>query len=485
MPVQELPSNPSIENLRKQAKTLRNGVRANERAAVARVREFHLTPEDSSKEFQLSDAQLVVARSYGFPSWTKLKLYVEAVERHTFVPTESDTESRADQFVRLACLDYQSDRVERRERARELFAEHPSLATENIFAATTVGDFATVARMLQEKPALATARGGPHNWEPLLYAAYSRLNSTAPAHSTLEVARILLNHRADPNAGFLWDGQYLFTALTGAFGEGERGPKHQPQHQYCYQLARLLLEAGADPNDSQALYNRMFTGGTRHLELLFEYGLGKTTDGVWFRRLGDKLGTPTEILQQQMGWAAKYNQLDRMKLLVEHGVDVNCADSRLQKTPYELAVVHGNTEIAEYLLKHGAKESELSELDDFAAACLGANESRVRSLLSTSPDLIKRLGLHRSQLLQLAAEGDKRDAIRLMVKLGFDVNEVSRTAAIHNAAMCGHLEMVKLLIELGADPSIRDAEFNGLPSGWAEFNGKTEVAEYLRTLEEL
>jgi ankyrin repeat protein len=86
-------------------------------------------------------------------------------------------------------------------------------------------------------------------------------------------------------------------------------------------------------------------------------------------------------------------------------------------------------------------------------------------------------------LLQLAAEGDKRDAIRLMVKLGFDVNEVSRTAALHNAAMCGHLGMVKLLIELGADPSIRDAEFNGLPSGWAEFSGKTEVAEYLRAVE--
>ena len=482
MPVQELPSNPSIENLRKQAKSLRNAVRANDRNAVARVREFHPTPEDL-KEFQLHDAQLVVARSYGFPSWTKLKLYVEVVEGHTFLPSERDIESAADQFVRLACLDYQSDRVERHERARELFAEHPSLAVENIFTASTVGDFATVTRMLQEEPTLAIARGGPHNWEPLLYASYSRLNSTNSGHSTLEVARILLKHGADPNAGFLWDGQYLFTALTGAFGEGERGPKHQPEHQYCYQLARLLLEAGADPNDSQALYNRMFTGGTRHLQLLFEYGLGKTTDSVWFRRLGAKLGTPSEMLQQQMGWAAKYNQLERMKLLVEHGVDVNRADSRLQKTPYELAVLHDNKEMVEYLLKHGAQESALSELDDFAAACLAANEARVRSLLANRPELINRLGIHRAQLLQLAAEGDKRDAIRLMVKLGFDVNEVSRTAALHNAAMCGHLGMVKLLIELGADPSIRDAEFNGLPSGWAEFSGKTEVAEYLRAVE--
>jgi len=70
-----------------------------------------------------------------------------------------------------------------------------------------------------------------------------------------------------------------------------------------------------------------------------------------------------------------------------------------------------------------------------------------------------------------------------MVELGFDVNEVSRTAALHNAAMCGQLEMVKLLIELGANPLIGDTEFNAYPRGWAEFNGKMEVVEYLKRFE--
>ena len=189
------------------------------------------------------------------------------------------------------------------------------------------------------------------------------------------------------------------------------------------------------------------------------------------------------MLQQQMGWAAKYNQLERMKLLVEHGVDVNAADSRLQKTPYQLAVLHGNKEIADYLLQHGAEKTSLSDVDDFATACLGADEPRARLLLDQKPDLINELGVRRAELLQLAAEGDKRDAIRLMVKLGFDVNERSRTTALHHAAMGGHVDMAKLLIELGADPSIRDTEFNAHPSGWAEYSEKTEVAEYLRSLE--
>ena len=487
MPTQQLPSNPSVENLRKQAKSLRRAVLANDPDALARVRAFHPKGEDPAKGFQLSHAQFVIARTYGFASWLKLKHYVEVVEGHTFLPPHPksviETESLSDRFIRLACLDYLADHVERREQAREMLAQNPSIAFENIFTASTVGDVEAVTRMLKQKPGLATTRGGPHNWEPLLYAAYSRLNSTRPEHSTLEVARILLKHGADPNAGFLWDGQYTFTALTGAFGEGEGGPKHHPEHQYCYQLARLLLEAGADPNDSQTLYNRMFTGGTRHLELLFEYGLGKGGDGIWFQRLGDKLGTPQEMLQQQMGWAAKYNQFERMKLLVEHGVDVNAADSRLQKTPYELAVLHGNKDIADYLLQHGAERTSLSEVDDFATACLSADEPRARLRLDQKPDLINELGLRRVELLQLAAESDKRDAVRLMVKLGFNLNERSRTTALHHAAMGGHLDMAKLLIELGADPSIRDTEFNANPSGWAEYSEKTEVAEYLRSVE--
>ena len=485
MPTQELPANPSLENLRKQAKSLLKAVLANDSAALTRLREFH-PKANAINKFHLSDAQLVIARTYGFSSWSKLKRYVEVVDRHPFLPPHPNevTESLTDRFIRLACLDYLADYVDRRIKAREMLAENPSTATENIYTATVVGDVATVDRMLRENAALRRARGGPHNWEPLLYAAYSRLNSEAPGHSTLEVAKLLLERGADPNAGFLWNGDYVFTALTGAFGEGEGGPLHQPEHQYGHELARLLLEAGADPNDSQTLYNRMFTGGVSHLKLLFEFGLGKGGDGPWFKRVGDKLGTPSEMLQQQMGWAAKYNQLERMKLLIEHGVDINGIDTRLERTAYELAVLHGHKEIAQLLLEHGAKPATLNHLDAFAGACLTADGDRARSMLAADPTLIEQLGERRVELLQLAGESNKQEAIRLMVDLGFDLNERNRTTALHNAAGSGHLEMVKLLLSLGADPTIRDTEFNGLPSGWANYGEHTEVADYMDGVEQ-
>ena len=80
--------------------------------------------------------------------------------------------------------------------------------------------------------------------------------------------------------------------LTGAFGEGELGPVRQPRHPHSLALARLLLSAGADPNDGQALYNRMFEPGNDHLELLLEFGLGTGDGGPWRRRLGDALDSP-------------------------------------------------------------------------------------------------------------------------------------------------------------------------------------------------
>src|SRR5262249_48899648 len=142
-------------------------------------------------------------------------------------------------------------------------------------------------------------------------------------HSTLEVARLLLAREADPNAGFLWSGNVPpFTALTGAFGEGEDG-SNQPPHRNQDALARLLLEAGADPNDGQALYNRHFRRNDDHLKLLFAYGLGQERGGPWFRRFPDRLMSPAAMLAEELWCAARKNFVERVELLVAHGADVN------------------------------------------------------------------------------------------------------------------------------------------------------------------
>lgn len=91
-----------------------------------------------------------------------------------------------------------------------MLAEHPELASANVYTAAAVGDVATVRRMIDETPALVNATGGPLRWPLLLYSCYSRLEGIT-GYSTVDVARLLLSRGADPNAGFLFDGSYAFS----------------------------------------------------------------------------------------------------------------------------------------------------------------------------------------------------------------------------------------------------------------------------------
>jgi ankyrin repeat protein len=70
-----LPQHPSLEQLRKQAKDLLERYRAGDASTVAEVETFELGADAS--RFALNDAQRVLARTYGFASWPKLKAFVD------------------------------------------------------------------------------------------------------------------------------------------------------------------------------------------------------------------------------------------------------------------------------------------------------------------------------------------------------------------------------------------------------------------------
>ena len=89
----QLPPNPSLEHLKSQAKKLLKAYRSGSVDAIDRIRSFFprlsnaVDAEIQQAEFGLQDAQLVVARKYGFGNWSQLK------ERaiHLGQNTEEDT----------------------------------------------------------------------------------------------------------------------------------------------------------------------------------------------------------------------------------------------------------------------------------------------------------------------------------------------------------------------------------------------------------
>jgi ankyrin repeat protein len=486
MPTRLLPSDPSFEHFRKQAKRLVKSVRAGAADALAQVREFHPEGDAAFARFLLADAQLTVARTYGFPSWAKLKAHLAAIEPFVWTtpPPPRDPHAIADVFIRVACLVYGDWQRSNQEKARRMLEEHPDLSRANVSTAAAAGDAASVREFIDRDPETLNTKTGPLHWEPLLYACYSRVPEDAARQwSTFEVARLLLARGADPNAGFLWDANYAFTALTGAFGRGEDNMNEVP-HPRDLELARLLLDAGADPNDSQTLYNKHFEENDDHLELLFEYGLGSPKGDVWLARFSDA-PTPTGMLVQELCWAAEHNYRHRVALLLDQGVDVNGRSGRNDQTAYEHALRAGHDGLAAYLLQRGAQKIELDPLETFAHLCIAGRSDDARARLAVDPSLLDRMGEYgRMDMLHRAVSKKRRDGVRLIVELGVDVNGIVHgtgldRAPLHNAAGGGDLDIVALLIELGADPTTRDPTFHAAPIGWAAYGRHPRVVEHL------
>ncbi|MEO7719048.1 MAG: ankyrin repeat domain-containing protein [Capsulimonas sp.] len=147
---------PNIAQIKKQAKDLRLAYQANDPDALQRIREHHphfttLSPSDlPPTKFTLIDAQLTIAREYGFASWPKLKKHVDGL----------------------------------------------TLAGK-LKAAIDADDVASVKRMIVASPSLLQTAMGYNGAGPLTWAAECRTSEEAPSAERLQIVRFLIEAGAD------------------------------------------------------------------------------------------------------------------------------------------------------------------------------------------------------------------------------------------------------------------------------------------------
>src|SRR5712671_4535125 len=149
--VRPLPSNPNLDKQRKLAKALARDYWRGKSEAIARVRALHPKPP-APENFVLSDAQLVIARGYGFAGWPHMKRKIESL-----------TKSPAELFK----------------------------------AAVEAGDVDHVRQLLQSHPVLVSKIN-----EPMFGFGSSAVHV---ARTSLELLDLLLAHGADLNARTSWD----------------------------------------------------------------------------------------------------------------------------------------------------------------------------------------------------------------------------------------------------------------------------------------
>lgn len=450
-----VPVRPSLEFDRKQAKRLLAAVRAGDPGARNRLAAIHPRyvaglPADTSA-ISLSDAQLVIAREYGFASWTRWKQYVEF--------TSLDPQSRINAFLMSACSDGP-------EFARRMLEADPDIVNGDICAAAAAGRSDVVDDWLKRDKALATRKLGPLVTGPLVYACQSRLFVTEPARreGIVGVVRSLLDAGANPNDYFLLPDEdnpaHRQTAIYGAAGINNDES-----------LTRLLLEAGADANDGvcgsagETLYHAAEFENTTCLRLLLAANVDKAAKDYCLARALDFDFTAPALAFLEFGAEVDYrvpwfdNQTHLMKALkkrapiellsamIERAGDLHAADERGVST-WRYAVRAGLPQACQLLKAKGVITDD-SAIDQALGACMSGDAAALDRIVDANGPPV--LETHDYELLSFATRRRLRQVVPLLVRLGIPV-DAGAMPALHEACFIGDLEGVQQLLALGADP---------------------------------
>ena len=227
-----------------------------------------------------------------------------------------------------------------------------------------------------------------------------------------------------------------YLAANGVEGYRQKTPQN------AVEVAKLLLEAGAEVDALADLY-----GGQCTTMALLVSSCHPANAGV---------------------------QVALVDTLVDFGAAVERCGSGEWTSPLMTALAFGYRDAAEALLRRGAR------VDSVAAAAGLGRLAEARRLLATASNK------DRHRALALGAQHGHVEIVRLLLDAGEDPNRYNpqgnhgHSTPLHQAVWSDHDAVVRLLVERGARLDIKDTIHQGTPLDWAEYGGRTEIAEYLR-----
>jgi ankyrin repeat protein len=467
----------TLESLRKDAKRWLKALQAGEREAFERLNRVH----PGHKQPTLRRVQHALARDYGFPSWAALKLEMEhrALARRSHAERVAlFLEKSANRYTvapgTAQWNSYEPDKPARAEFAARLLGRHPEIARDSIHTAVAAHDLEAAREFLKKYGSLADQPGGPDGWTPLVRLAYTRMPLESLTTNAVAIATALLDHGADPNAGWS-DGANNFTALTGVIGGGEGGQTAHPQAEA---LARLLIARGAAPLDMQALYNTSLDpDSTFWLELLWTESEKRGETAKWTTASpGNFFGL--SVVDYLLGNAVP-NHPRRAAWLLEHGANANAVNAYSKESVAKHAMLAGKQDLVELLVRHGATVPALNPGEVFISAAMQGDTETLRQLAERHPEFLRS-----PHAMFAAIEQQRRDIAELLLDLGMSANVADHRGctALHTAASSNAVDIARLLIERGADVDPVERNYNSTPLGGANYFGRLEMVAFLAPL---
>jgi len=154
------------------------------------------------------------------------------------------------------------------------------------------------------------------------------------------------------------------------------------------------------------------------------------------------------VVEECVGSA--HGDLDKVRELVERHPEIVDATAPWNETPVQAATQMGRQDIIEFLVGRGAPL-------DFFTACVLGRLDLVEAELALDPGRAVARGVHDLPALYFAAIGSRPEIASVLVAHGADVNDASPAAApLHGAVIGRSAEMVRWLLDRGADPSLPD-----------------------------
>ncbi len=508
--MKRIPARPNLGHLKKQAKELLASYRSGDPAALARFREALPVaggtddPAIAGLGLRLHDAQSCLAREYGFVSWVDLQGFVLAR-----IAQSNDPARAVLLWLRAVYAGEISggNHVAKPAVAARLLEESPGLLGDDPCLACAIGNETLLRQAIERDPGWVHRAGGPLALPPLNAVTHSGLVQLPAFRDGLRAcAKLLLEAGADPKQaiGSRWppasldapSEEFRLSALYGAAGQNRDA-----------ELTRLLLDAGANPNDGESLYHSLENPACTRL--LLKAGARVTGTNALYRVLDlDKLeslqlllsngadpneaapGAPTSDWGRPLLWAIRRRRSPaHIAALLIAGADASV------RTPdgadaHTLALRFGLPDVARLLERRGGSDAHLPLDEEFLAACARGDGPTARRIHAAHPQLLATLSPTQLRLLpELAAQGCG-DAVRPMVELGWPITTTGGdwdASALNQAVFRGDPSLTRFLLAHGACWTERHGFGDNVCGtlSWASLNVPVEGGDWLGCAEAL